>query len=250
MGQDDRTPFRHEAIARQLIEDIRSGVYPVGTQLPPEVLLSQQLKASRHTVRQALKTLTDRGLIVRRASSGSMIIAAHEPRILIHSAVPMTKTLANPSDLARTIVSGKFITVTTPLAKTLRCEAGEKKFRFQTVNRSTESGSIVSAATIYIAEGYAGVVDHPSHQKMRLSDQIVEMFDEIIERVQVEVYGGKLPAPMARLLELPDGSFGLGVIRRYVGRNDSIFEVSMTYHAGDQHVFLMELRRQTGNPPR
>src|SRR5260221_11694899 len=109
MARESRTAFRHETIARQLIGEIRQGVYPVGTQLPTELQLCERFDASRHTVRQALRTLTDRGLIVRRASSGSMIIAAHEPRILVHSAGSMAKTLANPSDLAREIVARDLI---------------------------------------------------------------------------------------------------------------------------------------------
>ncbi|MCB8883088.1 GntR family transcriptional regulator [Acidisoma cellulosilytica] len=246
MTQDSKALFRHETIARQLIQDIRSGVYPVGTQLPPELLLGQMFKASRHTVRQALKTLTDRGLIVRRASSGSMIISAHEPRIMVQSSAPMTKALANPSDLVRTIVGAKFVTVTKTLAKMLQCDAGERKLRIHTIVRSTESDLIVSAVEIYVAEAYAGILDHPSHKTMRISDQIVDMYDEEIERVQVEVFAGKLPAPMPKLLNLDETASGLGIIRRYVGRNDAIFEVSVTYYGGDQHVFLMELRRQTG----
>src|ERR1700754_161523 len=104
MVRQPRSAFRHETIAKQLIAEIREGVYPVGTQLPPELQLCARFDASRHTVRQALRTLSDRGLIVRRASSGSMIIAAHEPRIMIQSAGSMVESLANPRDLVREIV--------------------------------------------------------------------------------------------------------------------------------------------------
>jgi GntR family transcriptional regulator len=246
MTREKKSPFRHEVITRQLIQDIRSGVYPVGSQLPPELRLGEQFKASRHTVRQALKSLTDRGFIVRRASAGSMIIAAHEPRILVQSAEPMTKTLANPSDLVRRIVDTRLITVDADLAVLLQCEIGEEKLWLQTVIRSTESGAIESAANIYISAEFAGIVDHPSHQTMRFSDQVVSLYSQVIERVQVEIFSTSLPPPMPKLLGLPGGSTGLGVIRRYLGEDERIFETSITFYAGNRNVFLMELRRQVG----
>jgi GntR family transcriptional regulator len=104
MTKKGRPVFRHETILRQLIADIRSGVYAVETQLPPELDLCETFSASRHTVRQALANLTSHGLIARRASSGSMIIAAHEPRILVQSPELMATQLNGPTDLLRTIV--------------------------------------------------------------------------------------------------------------------------------------------------
>lgn len=242
MTTKGRPVFRHEAIARQLVADIRAGVYPVGSQLPTELNLCTIFGASRHTVRQALATLTERGLIVRRTSSGSMIISAHEPRILVQSTEPMASQLSGPSDLQRAIVATEYVTVDANLANLLDCEAGEEWFSLKTINRSRETGEVVSAAKIFVPKAYAGIVDHPDHERMRISDQILSMYDEIIERVQVEVVAGPLPSEAQAVLGEGSG-IGLTVIRRYTGRTGQLFEVSMTFHSEGQHVFLVELRR-------
>jgi GntR family transcriptional regulator len=244
MKQRSKPAFRHEMIAKQIVEDIQSGVYPVGTQLPPELELCQLLKASRHTVRQALSTLSKRGLIVRRASTGSMIISSHEPRILVQSSEPMSRTLAGPSNLKRTIVARDHIDVDAALADIIQCGLGEPWFRLKTINHSKETGALVSAAEIYIPSEYAGIVSHPEHERMRISDQVLSMYDEIIDKVEVEVVAGPLLFGPAAMLQQPVGSIGLAVIRRYTGRSEKLFEVSVTYHAQERRVFLVELRGQ------
>ena len=68
-----RTP-RYEEIYRQLVGDIRDGRYPVGGKLPPELELCATFGASRHTVRDAVRRLTEQGLIARRAGAGTMVL--------------------------------------------------------------------------------------------------------------------------------------------------------------------------------
>ena len=168
MARKPRSAFRHETIAKQLIAEIREGALPVGTQLPTEPQLCERFKASRHTVRQALRSLTDRKLIVRRAGSGSMIIASHEPRILIQSAGSVAKSLSNPSDLVREIVARDLIRVPSDLANFLQCDVGDEWFRLRTVSRSQQSGRTELAAEIYLPAIYAGIVNHPQHETMRI----------------------------------------------------------------------------------
>jgi DNA-binding GntR family transcriptional regulator len=102
----------------------------------------------------------------------------------------------------------------------------------------------VSSAELYVIPAYAGIADRAARSRTRISDLVLEMFDEVIERVQVEVFAGPMPASFARRLKKRAGSPSLTVIRRYTGRNDAIFEVSVTVYPADQHVYLMELRRQ------
>jgi GntR family transcriptional regulator len=243
MARAPRTAFRHETIAKQLSAEIREGIFPVGTQLPPELQLCERFDASRHTVRQALRSLTERGLIVRRASSGSMIIASHDPRILVHSAEAVAKSLTNPSDLVREIVARDLIRTPKELANFLQCDVGEEWFRLRTVSSSKQSGRIESAAEIYLPARYAGIVDHPQHEIMRISDQVLTMYNEEIEKVAIEVISRPRPAEIAALLKAERDGSGFAIVRRYTGKLKRIFEVSVTYHLPGEHVFLMELRR-------
>lgn len=52
---------------------ISDGAYPAGTQLPPESQLAANLGVSRATLREALRQLQDRGLIIRKHGRGTFI---------------------------------------------------------------------------------------------------------------------------------------------------------------------------------
>lgn len=67
-----RTRTMHAQIANVLRDRIAFGVYPDGQLLPPELLLSAEFKCSRHTIREAMKTLVNERLIVRRAGHGTI----------------------------------------------------------------------------------------------------------------------------------------------------------------------------------
>jgi len=47
----------YERVARELVEAISSGRYPLGSRLPTELELCAQFGASRNTVRAALREL-------------------------------------------------------------------------------------------------------------------------------------------------------------------------------------------------
>jgi GntR family transcriptional regulator len=65
-----------DACARALTEAIEQGMYPPGSPLPSETDLALQLAVSRATLREALRTLEDRQLIVRRHGRGTFVSQA------------------------------------------------------------------------------------------------------------------------------------------------------------------------------
>ncbi len=67
-----RLPLYYQ-VESVLREKIISGAYPVGEQLPTESELIEQFSVSRITIRQALSTLSDEGLIERRQGSGTFV---------------------------------------------------------------------------------------------------------------------------------------------------------------------------------
>jgi DNA-binding GntR family transcriptional regulator len=63
-------------IARNLIEGIISGRFPVGSLLPTELELCAQYATSRHTIRAALHELQQLGLVSRRKNVGTRVESA------------------------------------------------------------------------------------------------------------------------------------------------------------------------------
>ena len=71
MSADAASPLlasqpRYVLLAQALMKDIAQGVYPVGSLLPTEYGLCTQFGLSRHTVREAIRRLQERGLVTRK----------------------------------------------------------------------------------------------------------------------------------------------------------------------------------------
>ena len=66
-----------DSIAAQLSRQILDGSLVIGDRLPPERSLAESFSASRGTVREALRSLSARGLVARRVGSGTFVI--YEP---------------------------------------------------------------------------------------------------------------------------------------------------------------------------
>lgn len=69
----------YKRLANQLIREIKEGKYVIGASLPTERELCESFGVSRHTTREALRQLEDKGLITRRQGSGSTVVATSPP---------------------------------------------------------------------------------------------------------------------------------------------------------------------------
>lgn len=70
---------KHESIYGVLLGRIDSGAYPVGSQLPSEPRLALEFKVNRHTLRQALTSLAEAGLVSRTPGRGTVVLAVPGP---------------------------------------------------------------------------------------------------------------------------------------------------------------------------
>jgi len=76
-GTNTRMPVRGASLAAQALEiltdRIRGGVYPAGSQVPPEHQLAAEFGVSRATIRSALTALAQQGLVARRHGVGTFV---------------------------------------------------------------------------------------------------------------------------------------------------------------------------------
>src|SRR5215472_9814415 len=79
---------------RQIADDLRgkieSGVLKSGVQLPTETELGVQYKASRNTIRDAIKLLINRGLVETRAGQGTFVTKRLAPIVSTLTGQPET----------------------------------------------------------------------------------------------------------------------------------------------------------------
>jgi uncharacterized protein with von Willebrand factor type A (vWA) domain len=90
---------------------------------------------------------------------------------------------------------------------------------------------------------YAGVMKHKKHLHIPIADQIEEMYGEVAESTQIDIFASEIQEPMATLLKIDVGSPGLTVARRYVNGAGVIFEVAFGVHAASRYIYSFHLKR-------
>jgi len=80
----------YRQIAEELREQIESGILKPGQQLRTEIELRERYRASRNTVRDAIKWLTTLGLVETRPGQGTFVVKKIDPFITTLSADPTT----------------------------------------------------------------------------------------------------------------------------------------------------------------
>src|SRR5258705_12981828 len=99
--KEQRKSSRYRDIATELQKEIRLGATPVGKLLPTETELMARFGASRQTVREALRIITEQGLIVRRAGLGPGVVATQPPVLFTHSVKSLNEWLRYSNETYR-----------------------------------------------------------------------------------------------------------------------------------------------------
>lgn len=239
-----KNPPRHRQIADALREDIRSGRYQLGEKLPTEERLTALFGTSRPTLRQALGALAAEGLILRRPRTGSTVIATHEPVVLSHAVTSVEELLDYPGGMTRKVVATRYIKADHELASLLHCAPGKDWFHISALRFAGGSTVPLCWTDFYILPRYAEVTRHKKHNQIPVCQQIVEMYDEVIEQADIEVFARRIPAALAVPLKAPADAPALVVMRTYKGRDGEVFETTVSTHPEERYRYRFEFRRE------
>ena len=238
------TAPRYRVIADVLLEEIRSGRHAPGNLLPTEVKLCKRFNASRHTVREALRSITQKGLITRRPRAGSMVIASEQPTVFTHSVKSLNEWLSYPNDTFRDTLKAKEIVAGRELALLLRCSADTRWFCMSSIRRFDDLDIPLAWTDIYVDPKYAAVVKRRDHGRTPVHQQIEKMFGVVTERAQLEIFPSSVPPKVARLLKVAAHSPAMTIVRRYTGLRGDNFETTVTIHPENRYTFTMDLHRE------
>ena len=70
----DKVRSSHDNIARTIGKEILTGIYLPGANLPPEAALMQRFGVSRTVLREVMKTLSAKGLVVLKTRIGTRVL--------------------------------------------------------------------------------------------------------------------------------------------------------------------------------
>src|SRR6201987_5758461 len=84
----------YQQLVRALMDEIVSGVYPVGSQLPTEEELCERCSVSRYTVREALRRLREDSLVSSRQGAGTTVVPPRPSDSYVHEVMSINDLVA------------------------------------------------------------------------------------------------------------------------------------------------------------
>jgi GntR family transcriptional regulator len=241
---------RWAKVAKLLAQRITEGEYPVGTIIPNEVDLAQQIGVSRSTVRAALGELQQAGMISRRRNAGTRV----ESRQPLRGPGSYNQTLATIEDVAqfgaqtdRQVQDIATEIIDEALAAVLDCVPGQTWLRVSSLRCSPASSSPPLCWTdVYVAPMFAPVVRDQIAGFCGLISTLIEDFTgQRTVEIHQTINAIGIPKRLAGPLEAKPGTHALEITRSYLDEKERVFILSRSVHPADRFSYASRLRRQS-----
>jgi GntR family transcriptional regulator len=237
----------YKLIAAQIEQDIAAGKFAVGTLLPTEAEFGQMLNVGRHTVRDALRLLSQAGLITRRAGSGSTVVSNGRRHVFAHSITNFDQWFNYPQTVKRRHIDHEHVVADQALAQALGCEIGTAWFRISALRTYDQTLAPLCWVDIYVQPRFASVIRSKQLDAYPIHEQLESMFGVAIAEVEVQISASRVPSRMARSLAVEADSPALLLQRRYLASSGELLQASRTIHPENLYVYAMKFRRTSAS---
>lgn len=237
-------PRRHAALAEQLANEIAKGDYQAGGRFPTEHDLKKRFGVGRHTVREALKTLREQGLVTRRRKVGTTVLSERPTTHYSHSLWDLNGLLAFAGDTVLDIRYDGFVTM-----------SGEKAFGFDdSPNRwlriaglrsRRSSGEPLCWSEVYIPNQFVQKREELKQHDRSIYERVMEQNSLRLEYVEQEIKAAVIPLSLAQSLQVEPESAALLVARRYVSHTGVTFEVTQNLYPSDRYSVRSLIRHRS-----
>ena len=235
---------RYQLIADALLADIESGHYAVGDLLPSEADLRERYNVSRHTVREALRQLTDLGLLTRQPGVGTRV-KTNRPISHIHKAGGIEDLYKLVQDLQLIITQKERCIADEALAEQLGCTVGQEWLHLQGCRYVNNEPIPLALTNVYIAKAYGRIMDFPRDPAVPIYALLEKFYGIRIDEVRQTVSAVCLDAQAAEVLHEQPGSAGLKVMREYYDVSGDLVEVGISLHPGSRFSYISNKRMIT-----
>jgi GntR family transcriptional regulator len=235
---------RYMQIAAALAADIEADRYPVGTLLPTERELCRIHDCSRHTAREALRLLTERGLLTRRQGSGTVVTAKRASGSYVQTVESLNELIRYTEDARLDIIGLPTRITTDALPFDDGITPGTSWIRLEGLRKTDARAPAICWTVIYLRSDLATIVPNIGMRPVPVYTMIEEATPERIMEVIQYLDATPVLRAIADHLECRSGSPALKTTRRYVGRNRQTLMIAESIHPAGRTRFVTTLRRR------
>lgn len=245
---EDASAARHLylQVAGALKDQIVSGVYPVGTQLPTEDELRKRFSVSRHTVREALRRLRDDNLVSSRQGAGTIVAPQAAGGGYAHDVMSINDLVAWSAGKSFAIDSMEMIILDDKLAARLGLAARQEWLAILGFGHMEGVKVPVCWAEYYINKRFAAVGRLLRRHQGPIFPLIEDLFGQRVTEVHQEIGATLISSALAEPLKVKPASAALEVRRTYATATGEIAQVTVSTHPASRYRHSMTMRRVKG----
>jgi DNA-binding GntR family transcriptional regulator len=225
---------RYLLLREQLEHDIARGTYPVGSVFPTEIELTQTYQVSRHTVREATRTLAERGLIAKRAGFGTVVCAKQASAPYVAALGTVDELFKYTEATRLEVLASKSITADTAMAQTIGCERDSNWILLNTLRLTLDNATAISLTQIYLRPEFAAIAVQLHGHHKSIFKMLEEDHHQRIAQVQQNIEAQLMPSKAAKLLDVPKNSPALHLRRAYLDAKGRLLAVSSNVYAASR----------------
>ncbi|SFR12213.1 GntR family transcriptional regulator [Poseidonocella sedimentorum] len=232
----DGTPL-YLQVAQHVQKLIDDGTYPVGSLLPRESDLAEALGVSRHTIRQAISQLRQRGLLTARKGVGTRVEAPQDDWRSRFSA----NSRGGLFDFARAtelhFKTRKTVEARGQIAAEMGVRPGRKFHYLSGPRYYAGDAKPFCVNEVYLDPRLRHVVDDIPILRVALFNLVEEATGDRVMEIQQDVRAAYMPDHVAHWLDREPGDLALKMTRRYLGSGARLLEYAVQYHPGDNFAY-------------
>ncbi len=229
-------------VADALTERVQNGDYPVDSFLPTEAELCAEFTTSRHTVREALRLLTNSGLIARRQGSGSRVLERSESASYVHS-------VGSFADIWREVSEAHFVANVVELVDTqefscpfIDLSPASKWVRVAGVRCDQKTGETLCHSIMFVEIALREAIESvPSGGD--ICQTLSEALGERVNEIQQEITVAPVPQEAAIAVGLETGAMTVNFTRCGLDDAGNLLVGSINFYPVDRFSYRMRLQR-------
>ena len=239
----ERTGKVYKYIAQTLVGEIESGLWPVGQPLPTEQELVDRFKASRNTVREALRNLKDAGYIKRKQGARSLVASSTAVNPFVNMVAAVDDLNIYIKDTRSLLLSVEHVILSDKAAEAIRSKPGSRQLRVLFLRWRKDNAEPLCYTEAYVAPQYQDVVESLGDSPT-IYDRIEAHYGITITHIHQEIEAQRADANVASRLQVAIGSPLLIVKTFFYVSEDEIAEVSISHYPEQRYRLRINLSRR------
>lgn len=242
-----RPASRYATLAQALFEEIQSGQYNIGSQLPTESELQERFDVSRHTVRQALRELKERGVISSHPGVGTVVRSQSTAPNFVHSAGTIEDLLQVTRQTRMKILESKNVIADRALAEFMPCSTGQQWLKLTMLRFLPNYKIPIAHLVTYIRPEFSSIIPKVEHADLPIFRLIEQDHGVKLREIKQEITAVMLGKEEAKKVEARAGFHALQVLRRFYTDQDRLTQVTTAKYPSGRFTHTAVFRLRNGS---